>query len=214
MLNSVRFVGKIQNVRATQVKKLTSLFKYAQRGYTSTKEQETDRQECDNDTQHIYDWIGMLNQSKLYKSYPFISPLLLGPIGYYLLDIVAAPIELQVTILMAPIAMDVLHWIIMNRSIKNVNENRCTERLEQFGNRLVFLSRMSWGTALISQSIAFGLAIFNPTSSLMIAGLSIYGTALVTLSPMTPMLFTLINHETVFDKIKMGIDETLQRSEQ
>eukprot|EP01084_Bolivina_argentea_P175459 303847_1 len=149
----------------------------------------------------LYNSIENLNKSKTYKLYPFVSPLLLGPMGYYLLDIVAAPLELQMTILIAPITMDIIHWTVLNKSLRNVNINN----LQIFGNRLKNLSTMSWTTALVAQSIAFGLVMINPLESVMIDSLSVYGQVLVTLSPMTPMLFTLISHETIFQFVRNEI---------
>jgi len=125
--------------------------------------------------------------------------------GYYLLDIVAAPMELQMTILIVPIAMDVLHWTLMNKAIRNVNQNRENDNVIKFGNKLKYFSHLSWGTALLCQCSAFGLVAFNPFNSMMIDSLSIYGTALVGLSPLTPMIFTLIHHETVFAKMRTKI---------
>ena len=157
----------------------------------------------DTKTVNILDSIKTLTQSKVYRLYPFISPTVLGPVGYYLLDIVAAPLELQTIVLVLPITMDVAQWIMMNRAFKDVSamQSECgnLNNLVVFGERLKMLSRFSWGTALFAQSMAFGVVMVNPMGSILIDSLSIYGKMLVTLSPMTPMLFTLINHETIFD---------------
>merc|ERR1712130_884320 len=85
--------------------------------------------------------------------------------------------------------------ILMNKAIRNVNQHRNSDNLAKFGKRLKSLSHLSWGTALLFQCTAFGLVALNPSNSMMIDSLSVYGTVLVGLSPMAPMFGGIIFNE-------------------
>ena len=100
----------------------------------------------------------------------------------------------------------------MTKSLKDIdNKSKLDQNIDNliiFGNKLSSLSQIAWRSAVLSQCIAFGIVMINPLESIMIESLSSYGKILVSLSPMTPMIFTLINHETIFQQIQNDINKS------
>ena len=140
------------------------------------------------------------------------------------------PLDLQLCMLGLPLIFDIGHWILLNKSLKTVlkfsNENNNNNnnnkdenfgindeiiRILRFSEQMDRLSSKTLQSALFCQVLAFCTMMINPylMNDTMIQGLSLAGIGLTTISPMTPLMFTLATHEFIFKDISTYVMQYL-----
>ena len=122
----------------------------------------------------------------------------------------AVPVALECCMLGLPLVVDIGHWFLFQYTLKNVLKSNTSDNINDqlinivhFRNQITKLSDRTFSITIGMQALTLGVILINPyiMQDPMITALSIYGKFLATMSPMTPLMFTLATHEFLFKQI-------------